>query len=221
MASYQGGVTAAVAVTAAVFARLSGAGGQFVDCSLQEAQLAIGYLPGAAVGGRGVRRDPFLPVLPHRRRDAGAGRLCRAADPGTEAVGEFGPVHRVAGVDFRRDVPRPGNPRRNGQRELACLDRQPRQRMAVPRGPAGGSAFRPPTTPPERCSKARSNATASTSSRWTTQRRAATTTLVCPGECRRRRRSWGGPLFWGNTTRRCCGLWVTRRKTSWPWPVPG
>ena len=28
------------------------------------------------------------------------------------------------------------------------------------------------------------------------------------------------PLL-GNTTRRCCVPWVTLRKTSWPWPVPG
>ena len=59
MASYQGGVTAAVAVTAAVFARLSGAGGQFVDCSLQEAQLAIGYLPVQRLEAEGFIESRF------------------------------------------------------------------------------------------------------------------------------------------------------------------
>jgi crotonobetainyl-CoA:carnitine CoA-transferase CaiB-like acyl-CoA transferase len=45
MGSYQGGLTAAVGVVAAVFAKQDGGVGQSVDCSMQEAQLAIGYLP--------------------------------------------------------------------------------------------------------------------------------------------------------------------------------
>ena len=45
MGSYQGGITAAVGIAGAVFAKLGGHSGQFVDCSIQEAQLAIGYLP--------------------------------------------------------------------------------------------------------------------------------------------------------------------------------
>ena len=45
MASYQGGLTAAVGVLGAVIARWNGGTGQGVDCSMQEAQLAIGYLP--------------------------------------------------------------------------------------------------------------------------------------------------------------------------------
>ncbi len=45
MASYQGGLTAAVGLIAALIARNNGAPGQTVDCSMQEAQLAIGYLP--------------------------------------------------------------------------------------------------------------------------------------------------------------------------------
>ena len=45
MASYQGGLTAAVGVLGAVIAQWNGAPGQGVDCSMQEAQLAIGYLP--------------------------------------------------------------------------------------------------------------------------------------------------------------------------------
>ena len=45
MGSYQGGLTAAVGVAAAVFAKQAGGAGQSVDCSMQEAQLAIGYLP--------------------------------------------------------------------------------------------------------------------------------------------------------------------------------
>ena len=45
MASYQGGLTAAVGVLAAVVAQWDGGTGQAVDCSMQEAQLAIGYLP--------------------------------------------------------------------------------------------------------------------------------------------------------------------------------
>ncbi len=45
MASYQGGLTAAVGVLAAVVAQWADGTGQSVDCSMQEAQLAIGYLP--------------------------------------------------------------------------------------------------------------------------------------------------------------------------------
>ena len=45
MGSYQGWLTAAVGVVGAVFARWGGSPGQSIDCSIQEAQLAIGYLP--------------------------------------------------------------------------------------------------------------------------------------------------------------------------------
>jgi len=45
MGSYQGGIAAAVGIGAAVFAKMGGQPGQSIDCSIQEAQLAIGYLP--------------------------------------------------------------------------------------------------------------------------------------------------------------------------------
>ena len=45
MASYQGGLTAAVGILGAVVDQWSNGTGQAVDCSMQEAQLAIGYLP--------------------------------------------------------------------------------------------------------------------------------------------------------------------------------
>lgn len=45
MASYQGGLTAAVGILGAVVAKWDFGTGQTVDCSMQEAQLAIGYLP--------------------------------------------------------------------------------------------------------------------------------------------------------------------------------
>ena len=45
MASYQGGLTAALGVMAAVVAQWADGTGQAVDNSMQEAQLAIGYLP--------------------------------------------------------------------------------------------------------------------------------------------------------------------------------
>ena len=45
MGSYQGGLTAALGIIAAVFARWGGSPGQTIDCSIQEAQLAIGSLP--------------------------------------------------------------------------------------------------------------------------------------------------------------------------------
>ena len=45
MASYQGGLTAAVGIVGAVLAQWANGAGQSVDSSMQEAQLAIGYLP--------------------------------------------------------------------------------------------------------------------------------------------------------------------------------
>ena len=45
MASYQGGLTAAVGILGAVVDQWNSGAGQAVDCSMQEAQLAIGYLP--------------------------------------------------------------------------------------------------------------------------------------------------------------------------------
>ena len=67
MSDYQGGLTAALGILAAVYARHGGAPGQEVDCSLQEAQLAIGLPSYSAVGSRGSRRGPLLPVFPGRR----------------------------------------------------------------------------------------------------------------------------------------------------------
>ena len=59
MGSYQGGVTAALGVVAAVYARTPGAAGQAVDCSTQEAHLAIGYLPIQRLESEGVVEDRF------------------------------------------------------------------------------------------------------------------------------------------------------------------
>ena len=59
MGSYQGGLTAAVGVLAAVYASQSGRPGQVVDCSMQEAQLAIGYLPFQRLEAEGLVEDRF------------------------------------------------------------------------------------------------------------------------------------------------------------------
>ena len=59
MGSYQGGLTAAVGVMAAVYALKAGAPGQVVDCSLQEAQLAIGYIPIQRLETEGVVEERF------------------------------------------------------------------------------------------------------------------------------------------------------------------
>ena len=59
MGSYQGGLTAAVGLLAAVFARRNGNSGQQVDCSMQEAQLAIGYLPVQRLESEGFLEDRF------------------------------------------------------------------------------------------------------------------------------------------------------------------
>ena len=59
MASYQAGLTAAVGVLAAAVARHNGGPGQFVDCSMQEAQLAIGYLPIQRLEAEGFAETRF------------------------------------------------------------------------------------------------------------------------------------------------------------------
>ena len=70
MGSYQGGLTAAVGVLAAVYASSSSressdgeagedCGGQLVDCSLQEAQLALGYIPIQRLEAEGLVEDRF------------------------------------------------------------------------------------------------------------------------------------------------------------------
>ena len=59
MGSYQGGLTAALGVLAAVYGRAGDAPGQFVDCSSQEAQLAIGYMPIQRLEAEGLVEDRF------------------------------------------------------------------------------------------------------------------------------------------------------------------
>ena len=59
MGSYQGGLTAAVGVIAAVYARMNGAPGQEIDCSSQQAQLAVGYVPIQRLEAEGVVEDRF------------------------------------------------------------------------------------------------------------------------------------------------------------------
>ncbi len=59
MAFYQGGLTAALGVLAVVFAKRSGAPGQAVDASMQEAQLAVGYMPMQRLEAEGLVEDRF------------------------------------------------------------------------------------------------------------------------------------------------------------------
>ena len=59
MGSYQGGLTGALGVVAAVFARNSGMSGQEVDCSMQEAQLSLGYVPIQRLEAEGFVEDRF------------------------------------------------------------------------------------------------------------------------------------------------------------------
>ena len=59
MASYQGGLTAAVGVLAAVVAQWAAGTGQTVDASMQEAQLAIGYLPIQRLEAEGFMETRF------------------------------------------------------------------------------------------------------------------------------------------------------------------
>ena len=67
MASYQGGLTAAVGTVAALYsakysakyAAKIGRGGQYLDCSMQQAQLAVGYIPIQRLESEGVVEDRF------------------------------------------------------------------------------------------------------------------------------------------------------------------
>ena len=61
MGSYQGGLTAALGVVAAVYAKFShpGTPGQEVDCSMQEGQLSVGYVPIQRLESEGLVEDRF------------------------------------------------------------------------------------------------------------------------------------------------------------------
>ena len=59
MGDYQAGLTAALGVLAAVFAQRSGAPGQTVDASMQEAQLSVGYMPMQRLEAEGLVEDRF------------------------------------------------------------------------------------------------------------------------------------------------------------------
>lgn len=59
MGDYQAGLTAALGLLAALFAKGSGAPGQAVDASAQEAQLAVGYLPMQRLEAEEVVEDRF------------------------------------------------------------------------------------------------------------------------------------------------------------------
>ena len=59
MGSYQGGLTAALGVAAAVYAQANGSPGQSVDCSMQEAQLSLGYVPIQRLEEEGIVEDRF------------------------------------------------------------------------------------------------------------------------------------------------------------------
>ena len=60
MGSYQGGLSAAVGLCGAIYAKWGGSAGQFVDCSTQEAELTIGYMPLQRLESEGVEEDLSL-----------------------------------------------------------------------------------------------------------------------------------------------------------------
>jgi crotonobetainyl-CoA:carnitine CoA-transferase CaiB-like acyl-CoA transferase len=59
MGSYQGGLSAAVGLCGAIYAKWGGSPGQFIDCSTQEAELTIGYMPLQRLESEGVEEDRF------------------------------------------------------------------------------------------------------------------------------------------------------------------
>ena len=59
MGSYQGGLTAALGVVGAIYAKREGGSGQEIDCSLQEAQLSVGYVPIQRLESEGLVEDRF------------------------------------------------------------------------------------------------------------------------------------------------------------------
>ena len=59
MGSYQGGLTAALGVVGAIYAKREGSAGQEIDCSLQEAQLSVGYMPIQRLESEGLVEDRF------------------------------------------------------------------------------------------------------------------------------------------------------------------
>ena len=59
MGSYQGGLSAAVGIAGAIYARWGGSPGQSIDCSIQEAQLTIGYIPIQRLESEGFAETRF------------------------------------------------------------------------------------------------------------------------------------------------------------------
>jgi len=59
MGSYQGGLTAAVGTVSALYAIKNGGSGQYLDCSMQQAQLAVGYIPIQRLESEGIIEDRF------------------------------------------------------------------------------------------------------------------------------------------------------------------
>ena len=92
MGSYQGGIAAAVAIGAAVFAKMGGQPGQSIDCSIQEAQLAIGYLPIQRLEAEGfveTRFSRFFRVGGVMPSDDGYVELLTLEPRQWEGLGEF------------------------------------------------------------------------------------------------------------------------------------
>ena len=59
MGSYQGGLSAAVGIAGAIYAKWGGSPGQFIDCSTQEAELTIGYVPFQRLESEGMVETRF------------------------------------------------------------------------------------------------------------------------------------------------------------------
>ena len=142
MASYQGGLTAAVGVLAAVVAQWESGAGQSVDSSMQEAQMAIGYLPVQRLESEGFTETRFS-------RFFRMGGVMPAADGFVELLTlearQWDNLVRFLGEPewaTPEKFPRPGNPRPGSQREAAGMDGPAHPRVALPGRAGSRCAYR-------------------------------------------------------------------------------
>ena len=132
MGSYQGGLTAALGVAAAVYTRANGSPGQSVDCSMQEAQLSLGYVPIQRLEEEGIVEDRFARLLPYRRRAPCPRRLRGNADPGTGTVAGPRPDARRSRMGHDGKFPEPRRAAGRDQRSSEGVVFRPHQGMALP-----------------------------------------------------------------------------------------
>ena len=149
MGSYQGGISAAVGIAGAIFAKMGGQAGQSVDCSIQEAQLAIGYLPIQRLEAEGfveTRFSRFFRVGGVMPAEDGFVELLTLEPRQWESLGEYLGSPEWAAPERFQDPAAHGAEINQGVREWTA--RRPKDQL-YHQGQSQGVPFAPYYTPKE------------------------------------------------------------------------